>query len=198
VKNRPFFKTAVAGFFVLMPLVVVIMLAGKAVSVLRGLSGAVVDRLPTAGFDHLPLAMLLAIASLALLCYALGRLVAPKRDLREGTWLEQKVLQRIPGYQLVRGLTMAFFGLEGAKTVKAALLRREEKVAELVIVIEAVDDHRHVVFVPESPAPMTGTVLVVEDELLEFLPASAVQALQTFTRWGGGVADLVKNSVTQT
>jgi len=194
VGEQPFVKTALAGaFFVLMPLVVVVMLIGKVWSVLRKLSGAAVDRLPTAGFDHLPLAMLITIASLVLFCYLLGRLVVPKRDLNEGTRLERTVLKRVPGYQILRGMALAFVGLEGAKTVKVALLRREEKVAELVIVVEAVDDHRFVVFLPESPLPMTGTVLVVEKELLEMLPVRAVQALQAFSRWGGGVAELVSS-----
>jgi uncharacterized membrane protein len=192
VKEFPFVNTALAGaVFVLMPLVVVSLLIGKAWEALRKLSGTVVDRLPATGLDHLPLAMLLTIASLVLLCYLLGRVVAPTRDINEGTWLERKVLQRIPGYQILRGMALAFLGLEGAKSIKVALLRREDRVAELVIVIEAVDDHRSVIFVPESPAPMTGTVLVVDNELLEVLPIGAGRALQAFTRWGGGVADLV-------
>jgi hypothetical protein len=38
---------------------------------------------------------------------------------------------------------------------------------------------------------MTGTLLVVDDRLLEFLPASTVSALQIFSRWGGGTAALL-------
>lgn len=198
MREHPFVKTALAGaFFVLMPLVVVLMLMGKAVSGLSELSGTVVNRLPNAGLDHLPLAMLLTIAFLVLVCYLLGRLVVPRRDVREGTWLERTVLNRVPGYQILRGMALAFVGLEGAKTIKVALLRREEKVAELVIVIEAVDDHRSVIFLPESPVPMTGTVLVVDNELLELLPATTVQTLQVFTRWGGGAANLVTTSASR-
>ena len=86
---------------------------------------------------------------------------------------------------------MALFGLEGAKAVKPALLKREEGVAEVVLAIEALPGDRHVVFLPECPAPMTGPILVVDDRLLEFLPASSVSALQIFSRWGGGTAALL-------
>jgi uncharacterized membrane protein len=198
VKDHPFFKTVLAGaFFVLMPLVLVVLLISKAAGALRALSGAVIERLPAARFDHLPLALVLTVVVLVLLCYGLGRLVTPRSDLAEGSWLDRAVLQRIPGYQILHGMALAFIGLEGAKTIKIALLRREERVAELVIVVEAVDDHRSVVFVPESPAPMTGTVLVVDNELLELLPATTVQTLQVFTRWGGGAANLVKASASK-
>ena len=89
---------------------------------------------------------------------------------------------------------MMLFGLEGAKAVKPALLRREEGVAELVLAIEALPGDRHVVFLPECPAPMTGSLLVVDDRLLEFLPASSAATLQVFARWGGGAAALLAES----
>ena len=189
--NQGFIKTtAIGGIFVLLPIMVVVLLLGKAFALLGRLGTAVAARAPTS-IDHLPLATIMTIALFVGLCYALGRLIAPKRDLAEGTRLERVFLNRIPGYQLVRGAAMALFGLEGAKAVIPALLKREEGVAELVLVIEALPDDRHVVFLPECPAPMTGSLLVVDDRLLELLPKSNISALQVFSRWGGGMAALL-------
>jgi uncharacterized membrane protein len=194
MKNLGFIKTtAIGGIFVLMPIVIVVLLAGKAFALVGRLGTAAAAKAPTS-IDYLPLATILTIALFVGLCYALGRMVAPKRDLAEGTKLERAFLNRIPGYQLVRGAAMVLFGLEGAKAVKPALLKREEGVAELVLVIEALPGDRHVVFLPECPAPMTGSLLVVDDRLLEFLPASTVSALQIFSRWGGGTAALLAES----
>ena len=191
MKNVGVIKTAaIGGIFVLMPIVIVVLLVGKAFSLVGRLGAAVAAMAPPA-ISHLPVASILTIALLVGLCYALGRMVAPKRDLAEGTKLERTFLNRIPGYQLVRGAAMVLFGLEGAKAVKPALLKREEGVAELVLAIEALPGDRHVVFLPECPAPMTGTLLVVDDRLLEFLPASSTSALQIFSRWGGGTAALL-------
>jgi len=191
MKNAGFIKTTlIGGIFVLMPIVIVVLLVGKVFAVVGKLGTAMAGKAPTS-IGHLPLATLLTVALLVGLCYALGRMVAPKRDLAEGTKLERVFLNRIPGYQLVRGAAMALFGLEGTKAVKPALLHREEGVAELVLVIEALPGDRHVVFLPECPMPMTGTLLVVDDRLIEYLPASSVSALQTFSRWGGGTAALL-------
>ncbi len=191
MKNVGFIKTAaIGGIFVLMPIVIVVLLVGKAFSLVGRLGAAVAAKAPPS-ISYLPLTSILTIALLVGLCYALGRIVAPKRDLAEGTKLERAFLNRIPGYQLVRGAVMMLFGLEGAKAVKPALLKREEGVAELVLAIEALPGDRHVVFLPECPAPMTGTLLVVDDRLLEFLPASSVSSLQIFSRWGGGTAELL-------
>ena len=191
MKNVGFIKTtAIGGIFVLMPIVIVVLLVGKAFSLVAGVGAAMAGKAPES-IRHLPLASILTIVFLVGFCYVLGRLVAPKRDLAEGTKLERKFLNRIPGYQIVRGAAMVLFGLEGAKAVKPALLRREEGVAELVLVIEALPRDRHVVFLPECPVPMTGTLLVVDDRLLEFLPAGSMSALQIFSRWGGGTAALL-------
>ena len=194
MKDTGFIKTtAIGGIFVLMPIVIVVLLVGKAFSLVEGLGTAMAAKAP-ASLDHLPLATLLTLALLVGLCFALGRIVAPKCDLAEGTKLERSFLNRIPGYQLVRGVAMVLFGLEGTKAVKPALLNREEGVAELVLAIEALPGDRHVVFLPECPAPMTGSLLVVDDRLLEFLPASSASALQIFARWGGGTAALLGES----
>ncbi len=194
MKGAGFIKTtAIGGIFVLMPIVIVVLLVGKAFAIVGRLGTAVAAKAPPS-IGYLPLATLLTVALLVGLCYALGRIVAPKRDLAEGTKLERAFLNRIPGYQLVRGAAMVLFGLEGAKAVKPALLNREEGVAELVLVIEALPGDRHVVFLPECPAPMTGTLLVVDDRLLEFLPAGTTSALQVFARWGGGTAALLAGS----
>ncbi len=194
MKNTGFIKTtAIGGIFVLMPIVIVVLLVGKAFALVGRLGTAVAARAPTS-VGHLPLATISTIALFVGLCYVLGRMVAPKRDLAEGTRLERVFLNRIPGYQVVRGAAMVMFGLEGTKAVKPALLNREEGVAELVLVIETLPGDRHVVFLPECPAPMTGSLLVVDDRLLEFLPASSVSALQIFSRWGGGTAALLAES----
>lgn len=194
MKNLGFIKTTtIGGIFVLMPIVVAVLLLGKAFTLARRLGATAAAKAPTS-LDHLPLATILGIALLVGLCYALGRMVAPKRDLAEGTKVERAFLNRIPGYQLVRGAAMVLFGLEGSKAVRPALLKREEGVAELVLIIEALPDDRHVVFLPECPAPMTGSLLVVDDRLLELLPTSTFSALQVFSRWGGGTAALLAES----
>jgi uncharacterized membrane protein len=191
MKDAGFIKTTlIGGIFVLMPLVIVVLLVGKAFALVGKLGTAVAGKAPES-ISHVPVATILTLALLVGLCYVLGRMVAPKRDLAEGTWLERTILNRIPGYQIVRGAAMAVFGLEGAKAVKPALLKREEGVAELVLVVESLPGDRHVVFLPECPVPMTGTLLVVDDRLLEFLSASSVSALQIFSRWGGGTAALL-------
>lgn len=197
MKNAGFIKTtSIGGIFILMPIVIVVILLGKAFALVGRLGAAMAANAP-ASFGHLPLATLLTIVLLVGLCYGLGRLIATKRDLAEGTRLERAFLNRIPGYQIVRGAAMVMFGLEGTKVVKPALLKREEGVAELVLVIEELPGDRHVVFLPECPAPMTGSLLVVDDRLLEFLPASSASALQIFARWGGGTAELLAKSERQ-
>ncbi len=150
MKDVGFIKTvSIGAVFVLMPIVIVVILVGKAFALVGRLGTAMAAKAP-ASLTHLPLATLLTIALLVGLCYALGRIVAPKQDLVEGTKLERAFLNRIPGYQLVRGVAMVLFGLEGTKAVKPALLNREG-VAELVLAIEALPGDRHVVFLPECP-----------------------------------------------
>jgi uncharacterized membrane protein len=187
MKQAGFIKTAViGGIFVLMPVVVVVVLVGKAFGMLGKLGAAVASKAPV-GLDHLPVATGLTVVVLVGLCYGLGRIVVPRHDLSKGTPVERAFLNRIPGYEIVRGIAMSLFGFEGAK-VKPALLRREEGVAEIVLAVEALPGDRHVVFMPECPVPMTGTLLVVDDRLLEFLPASSASVLKVFSGWGGGAA----------
>ena len=57
--------------------------------------------------------------------------------------------------------------------------------------VEALPGKRHAVFLPECPAPFTGSLLIVDDALLEILPASTMAAVQIFWRWGAGTAALL-------
>ena len=124
--------------------------------------------------------------------------MAPRSDLSEGTLVERTVLNRIPGYQLLRGVAMSIFGVESSKSVKPALLRREAGIMEIVLMIEALPGNRHVVFLPECPAPFTGPLFIVDDDLLEELPISTVSVAQIFSRWGGGTAALLAATMQQT
>ena len=120
-----------------MPVVMVIILVGKAFSLMSRLGGTAATQVPEGIAGRLPLTTILSVLFLIALCYLLGRVVAPRSDLAEGTAVERAVLNRIPGYQLLRGIAMSIFGVEGTKSVKPALLRREAGITEIVLMVEA-------------------------------------------------------------
>ena len=110
-----FIKTSiVGGLVVVLPVVVIWVIAAKAVEILKTISEPVVHRLPEA--IHFP--TLIAVMLLLLVCFAAGVIARTRAGQSAGRSFERQVLERIPGYSLVRSLTRRVAGTEEGRVLR--------------------------------------------------------------------------------
>ena len=107
--------------------------------------------------DWLPAEKALSLLLVVTVCFLIGAAVRTRLGgvLRER--IETSVLERLPGYSLLRSLTQQLMG-EGRENVwKPALVEIEEALVPAFI-IEELEDGRFTVFVPSVPTPFAGAV----------------------------------------
>jgi uncharacterized membrane protein len=76
--------------------------------------------------------------------------------------------------------------------MQPAILRRFDGVEEIVLILDELRDSRVVVFLPNSPVPASGRILVVGRDLVEPIEADVAATLRVFTDWSEGASRLLQ------
>jgi uncharacterized membrane protein len=188
-----FFKTTAAGgFFVILPIVVVVLLLGQALAMLDGLMTPLAESLPVERVGGVEVVLLLSLLAVAALCFAAGLVLRTGIGARSNAWLERVILERVPGYTMVRNLTGRFAGA-GESSVALARLQAGGSLA-LVFVVEHTEDGHVVVFQPLAPTPTVGSLHVVPEQDVRVLEVSMAAGVNCVMQWGVGAAEMLAGS----
>jgi len=172
-----------AGILVVAPVYLGVLLLLKIMQSLAIVVRPIARLLPA----WLPAERLLSLLLVLLVCLVVGFMV---RTRAGQAVLGHTVLEKLPGYTLLRSLTRRIAGRAEDVTWKPALAEIEEALVPAFI-IEELTDGRYTVFVPSVPTPLAGTVYILTRERVHPLSVSFAQAFKTVTRWGAGSKDLV-------
>ena len=133
------------------------------------------------------------MALLLVACFVGGLLARVSFANRVVKKAEAGVLWRIPGYGLVRALTDSLDKSAVASSMRPVLVHFGDH-AQLAFEVEQLTDGRRVVFVPGSPNPRAGSVLVVNENLIESVPATFASAIGTLRATGSRHGTNVESS----
>ncbi len=133
-----------------------------------------------------------ALLLLLLLCALVGALVRS----RPGGWararLEGMVLHQIPGYRLARALLATELpGTESGQRPQPALAQIEEALCPALL-MDRFADGRVLVFVPGTPAPMSGALYILDADRVRPLDTPLMPFLKAISSWGLGLRALVE------
>jgi uncharacterized membrane protein len=177
----------VVGFLFLVPIYLAILLLLKAMKSLEKVVHPLERLLP----ESFPAEIVMSLLLVMLLCILVGWLLGTKLGEAMRTWMENSLLRKIPGYEVVRSLTRQLAGQGQESEWQPALAEIEEALVPAFIV-EELDDGRLTVFVPSSPTPLAGTIYILTPERVHRLNVPFTQALKTVTRWGSGSKALLE------
>ena len=188
---RQFRKSVVqplaAGFLLIVPIYLSVLLLLKAMKSLGRVVGPLARLLPQS-FPTEPVFSLLLVL---MLCFFVGATVRTRLGQAVRTRLENSLLQRVPGYEVIRGMTRQLAGQTQETTWQPALVEIEEALVPAFIV-EEFDDQRFTVFVPSVPTPLAGAIYILETERVHPVNVPFTQAVKVVTRWGSGAKELVE------
>jgi len=182
-------KALVSGFLIAVPVYLAILLLLKAIKSLGRLVRPLAALHPpglTSETAENGLALLIVLGA----CFVLGVAVLTKPGRAAGARFQRSVLEKIPGYILVRDLTQQLAGQGHEKAWRPALAEIEDGLVPAFIIEEA-QDGRYTIFVPSVPSPLVGSVYILRHERVHPLNASFAQTFQALSRWGSGAKDLV-------
>lgn len=185
-----FLKTTVVGGVVfLTPLVILLLVLGKAMAMARGALGPLIDKLPEVHFGggRVALATLVCAATVLLLCFFAGMMALTRRGTQLGEWVEWRLLAQVPGYSLWRNVARTVAKLESGEnaSVKVALVEFDGG-WRLCFLMETLRDGHVAVFVPDAPSPTTGELHYVPSARVRPLDVGVGAAMGCLKRLGAG------------
>jgi uncharacterized membrane protein len=173
--------TLMGGVLIVLPIYLSILLLLKTIAGVGALIDPVTAQLPATLQFRRVIAMLVVI----LVCFLAGLIVRTGPGLRAKNALERNLLDRIPGYALIRGLASRVAGRQEDETFAVALVEIEEALVPAFIVEEH-DDGAYTVFVPSVPTPTAGAIYILPRERVHLVDISFAKAAWVTTKWGAG------------
>jgi len=179
------------GFFVVLPVALVVFLLGEILDILEALTDPLAAMLPVDEVGGVETARWLGILLVIVLCLVAGLLVRTRLGQQSHAWFERVVLERVPGYTLIKSLT-ARFSPEDRKAATVVLVRQGGGASRaLGFVADRLPDGRVAVFVPHAPMPTLGPIWVVPEDDIEVLSTSTAAAANVVMQWGLGFSELL-------
>jgi len=179
--------TLIGGLLVVLPIYLSILLLAKTLAGILGLLAPVTAAIPTSGQFRQGIAIVIVLV----VCFVAGIVVHTGPGLRAKNMLERSVLEKIPGYSLVRGLAERLSGDEREGAFRPALVEIEEALAPGFI-IEELDDGRYTVLVPSVPTPAAGSLFILPRERVHPVDVPFTQAVKVISQWGTGAGELAR------
>jgi uncharacterized membrane protein len=136
--------------------------------------------------------VLAAVVLLVLLCYVFGLLLRSATARAGRRVLERRIFEQVPGYRLVK----AFAGdgplaEHGGRAMRPALAAIEEGQCP-ALVMDELADGRLVVFVPGTPAPMSGALYVFTPDKVTYLDVPLLTFMKVVSSWGLGLREIIE------
>jgi uncharacterized membrane protein len=181
---KEFRQALVDGALVVLPLGAVALLVLGIVHRLQAMAD------PLAGAYVHP--ALVAAGMLLLLCALVGLMVRSAAGRQARHLLEGTLLQRIPGYRLVKAFAAdGPFAEQPGKALRPALAHIEEGLCP-ALVMDEFSDGRLLIFVPGSPAPMSGAIYIFTPDKVELLNVPLLPFLRSISSWGLGLREMIE------
>ncbi len=179
--------TLIGGLLVVLPIYLSILLLAKTLAGIVALLAPVTAAIPAGTQFREVFAILIVLA----VCFMAGIAVRTGPGLRAKSALERSVLERIPGYAVMRALSERISGGERENAFRPALVEIEDALAPGFI-IEELDDGRYTVLVPSVPTPAAGSLFILARERVHPLNVPFTQAVKVISKWGTGAGELAR------
>ncbi|MGB7158804.1 MAG: DUF502 domain-containing protein [Tepidisphaeraceae bacterium] len=178
--------TLIGGLLIVLPTWISVLLLVKALSMMAVFTRPVVATLPEQA--HHP--RIAALLLLLLGCFLLGLLLRTALGRYVRRIVERHLLERLPGYGMIRGLTTDLAAPTHAHQLPVALVELEDGLVP-ALVVEHHADGRVTVFVPSSPTPFAGTIYILPSQRVHEVDVPLAKMMKCVTKWGAGSGELL-------
>jgi len=190
-----FMKTTIAGgFFVILPIVLIVMVLDETIGLLAALVDPIAQLLPVDHLGSIAISRILALVLVLVLCFLTGLFMKTRLGIAVRSFIEGALLERIPGYSVIRGLTSRFEGeSRDTSTFAPALVTTAPGTRELAFIVDEHDNGETTVFFPLSPMATVGVIRFVSRDRVHAVDASMAAAVNCLMHWGLGSHELFTN-----
>ena len=191
---KEFIKTTLVGGIVfLVPLILLILVLRHAMTFAGKIAGPIAALFPEHKVAGVAVATIIAALVLLLLSFLAGLFARTHvgRDLAR--WLEDSLLGNLPQYRMVKTMAEGLAQVEDSQNLRPALVSIEGG-WQLGYLLEEVHTGWVAVFLPQSPTPMSGTVMYMPAERVRQLDMPIGEAMLLVKRLGVGSAHSLRTA----
>lgn len=182
-------STLIGGFFVILPMLIIYLLVKETIVVITALASPIMDLLPRSFVQSDTTPVLTAIILLIIVAFMTGVILRYSFAQKAISTFEARLLNKLPGYTIIRSLTRRFSGSEDTEAFRPALLAMPMESYSVVFIIEELANDHYSVLVPVSPTPGAGNVQIVPASRLRMIDASTAAVFDSLSRWGEGLKE---------
>ena len=181
--------TVIGGVLFLVPVVFLGMILTKAAGYMMVIAQPLAAWIPVDSIGGVALANLIAIVAVILLCFLAGLVARHALAGKVVKNLESKVLMKIPGYSMVKGIAGGFDSSEkeGLKPVALKLGTAERIGFEM----QKLPDGRSVIYIPSAPSPWSRITQVLPPDQVTYLDVPVTKIIEITESYGYGVGELL-------
>jgi len=192
-KNFEFFKAMLLGgilFFI--PLIILIVIIQKAFQIAAVLVIPIIKLLDMTKIFGIGVEIIISVAIILFIIY-LGGLISRSSTVRRNVKkMEDALLSKVPGYEMIKNIGESFVGFEGNTSIPTVLARIEDA-WQYGFLIEEIEGEQYVVYIPGAPNPMSGSVYILEKTRIKKTNIPLKDAMKSLRGLGAGSNNLVKN-----
>ena len=188
-----FFKTTVIGGLLFMvPFAVLVIVFEKITPIAKKIVQPIADLIPAESFVGLDVPVILTVIAILLLCFLIGLFARTRIATRLIGGMEQSVLRRIPGYSFLKTVSSDIADDDGKPADRVVLVQFDDA-WQLGLKVDELNEGRFAtVFIPDSPTPETGSVMIVSADRVVPANLSLVSAFSCLKARGAGISNILK------
>ena len=188
-----FVKTSVIGGIVfLIPIIILIIIMEKAFGIMAALSRPLSGLIEIETFAGIAVVDLITVAIIIIICFVAGFISKTAFARKFIQRIESKILKKIPFYSFVKSITESISGIRSNESLKPVLLEFDDN-SQLGLEVERIEGDNIVVYVPSSPNPWSGSVLIMKSNRVKSLGITFAQAIKLMHDFGQGANKLLRN-----
>lgn len=186
--------TIVGGALFMVPFVIIIIILNKALGFLSKLVLPIAEKLPFQSVLGLETPWIFAAFLLVLICIVAGLFAKTQRAKDLVRWLETALLSNLPGYSFMKNLGDEISGASPTERYQSVLVRLDDSI-QVAFLVERITGGYAVVFIPGSPSPWSGDVLIVEEDRIILIDQGTTKAVKCLQKLGAGIGPLVEGKL---
>lgn len=189
-----FLKTTIVGGIVfLVPVVLILIVLGKAFELTMKLAQPLARFIPLESLYGFAMANIIGLLMLAIICFFAGLIARTSLANKAVQKAESGFLWQIPGYSFAKGITDSLGNHDEPSALQPVLARLDD-CWQIAFEVERMADGRVVVYLPGAPNPWSGSVMLIGQERIEPLNASMMGVAGNLRKLGRGFERFVQHS----
>jgi len=183
--------TIVGGIIFLIPVILVVIVFGKALALIQRISKPIANFFPIDSIAEIAVADIIGFLLLAFVCFLAGLLARTSLASKAVQQAEAKFLWHLPGYAFTKGITDSLSTTDETSALQPVSCRLDDS-WQIGFEVERMLDGRVIVYLPGAPDPWSGSILVIDADRVETLDATMITTIGCLRKLGHGAGQLLK------